>query len=282
MKPDARHEPGPDEPISGPEEPLRAVASALASGVAGQLSQPLRELRENLAVMVETLDRHVADAPGPTPYPWKSLHALRQELAQAYLLSREVARLACDLHEGVSGAGGEPQETDVNRCVESALNLARHRVSSHTEVFVDFGSLSPVRAVPGELVLAIARLVLCCADSAALREGSALSIKTMCSRGRASETVMISIADNGMGLPAETRAAEQVVAPVLRRWSGTFEGISQPGRGSAFECRLPVFSAAVPAVPPVSSGPSGPPGPPVSPAAPQDTTDPVAASSPEE
>jgi signal transduction histidine kinase len=263
MKPDARHESLPGEPLPGHEEPLRAVASAQASGVAGQLSQPLRELRENLAIMVETLDHYVADAPGPTPYPWKSLHALRQELAHAYLLSREVARLACDLHEGVSGAGGEAQATDVNRCVESALNLARHRVSSHTEVFVDLGSLPPVHAVPGELVLAIAKLVLCCADSAAMREGSALSIKTSCSRAGETETVVISVADNGAGLPAAARATEQVIAPVVRRWSGTFDGVSQPGRGSAFECRIP----AMPAMPP---------------ARPEDADDPVAANSPEE
>jgi C4-dicarboxylate-specific signal transduction histidine kinase len=251
MKPDAT-----DEPVPGHQEPLQAVAGALASGVAGQLSQPLRELRENLAVMVETLDRYVADAPGPTPYPWKALHALRQELAHAYLLSREVARLAGDLHEGVSGAGGAAQVTDVNRCVESALNLARHRVSGHTEVFVDLGSLPPVHAVPGELVLAIAKLVLCCADSAAMREGSALSIKTSCSRGGETEIVVISIVDNGSGLPAAARAAEQVVAPVIRRLRGTFEGISKPGQGSAFECHLPAM--------------------------PEDAIDTVAASSPEE
>lgn len=236
MKPDAD-----DEPTPGHEDPLRAVASALASGVTGQLSQPLRALRENLAVMVETLDRYVADAPGPTPYPWKALHALRQELAQAYLLSREIARLAGDLHEGVSAATAAAQTTDVNRCVESALNLARHRVSSHTEVFVDLGSLPPVHVVPGELVLAIAKLVLCCADSAALREGSALSIKTSCSRAGAAETVVISIADNGAGPAAAARAAEQVVAPVIRRLGGTFEGISKPGQGSAFECHLPAM-----------------------------------------
>lgn len=218
-------------------ESLRAVASTLASGVAGQLSQPLRELRENLAMMVETIDHYVAEAPGPTPYPWKALHALRQELAQAYLLSREVARLAGDLHEGVAGAEGTVQPVDVNACVESALNLARHRLSSHTEVFLDLGSLPRAHAVHGELVLAIAKLILCCADSAATREGSAVSIKTHCERG-ATDIVVISVADNGAGLPAAAEAAEQVVAPVVRGWGGSFEGISEPGQGSAFECHL--------------------------------------------
>jgi C4-dicarboxylate-specific signal transduction histidine kinase len=223
-------------------ESLQTVASTLASGVAGQLSQPLRELRENLAMMVETIEHYMAEAPGPTPYPWKSLHALRQELAQAYLLSREVARLVGDLHEGMAGAEGAMQPVEVNICVESALNLARHRLSSHTEVFMDLGSLPPVRAVHGELVLAIAKLILCCADSAATREGSAVSIKTHCERG-AIDSVVISVADNGAGLPVAAAAAEHVVAPVVRGWGGTFEGISKPGRGSAFEFHLPAISA---------------------------------------
>src|SRR5690606_25990502 len=90
----------------------------------------------------------------------------------------EIARLAGDLHEGVGGPEGERALVDVNRRVEAALNLARHRLSSHTEVFVDLGSLPPVHATPGALVLAIAKLILCCADSAAACEGSAVSIKT--------------------------------------------------------------------------------------------------------
>lgn len=233
-----------EDRTSAHAESLRAVASTLASGVAGQLSQPLRELRENLAMMVETIDHYVAEAPGPTPYPWKALHALRQELAQAYLLSREVARLVGDLHEGMAGAEETPQAVDVNACVESALNLARHRLSSHTEVFLDLGSLPRAHAAHGALVLAIAKLILCCADSAATREGSALSIKTHCERG-AKDSVVISVADNGAGLPAAAAAAEQVVAPVVRGWGGTFEGISKPGQGSAFECHLPVIPADV-------------------------------------
>ncbi|WP_428267470.1 hypothetical protein [Haliangium sp.] len=217
-------------------EALRAVANVLASGVTGELARPLRELRENLAVMVETIDGYVAEAPGPTPYPWKSLQSLRQELADAYLLSREIARLVSDLHEGVAGIEVEAHPVDVNKQVEAALHLARHRLSSHTEVFVDLGSLPRVRAIPGELVLAVAQLILCCARSAAGRTSSALSIKTQLDPDG---DIVISVADNGVGAPEGLAEAGEVVAPVMARLGGRFEGVSTPDQGSMFECRLP-------------------------------------------
>ncbi|ACY18102.1 HAMP domain-containing histidine kinase [Haliangium ochraceum] len=228
------------ELVSALDEHLRALASTLASSVAGELARPLHELRENLGAMVETIDEYMRAAPGPAPYPWKSLHALRQELADAYLRSREVARLAFELHDSVSGVGGELGVVDVNRCVESALHLARHRIGARTEVFVDLGSAPPVRAVAGELVLAIAKLIFCCAESAAARDASAISIRTFCEQRRADGAVVITVSDNGAGLRAAVDAAAAFVAPVMRALGGGFSGVSEAGQGSAFECRLPV------------------------------------------
>lgn len=245
------------------EHPLELVANVLASGVAGQLSQPLRELRERLAIMVEALDSYVAEAPGPAPYPWKSLQALRQELAHAYLLSRELARLASDLHESMTGAHDAADAVEVNKQVEAALNLARHRLSSHTEVFVDLGSLPQVHVVAGMLVLAVAKLILCCAESAAAREGSAVSIKTHLEQEGEDQMVVISVADNGTGNPEAVGAAEKTVGAVLAHVGGSFEGVSEPGKGSVFECRIPISPPPAPddhspgGVPRPEPGPTG-------------------------
>ena len=222
------------------DHPLQLVANVLAGGVAGELSRPLRELRQSLAVVVERLDRYVAEAPGPAPYPWKSLQSLRQELADVYLLSRELARLASDLHESMTGAAGEMQPVDVNKQVEAALNLARHRLGEHTEVFVDLGSLPPVRAVASELVLAIATLILCCAESSSAREGSAVSVKTYRELAEEGGSVVISVADNGSGITGMAASAQHTVGPTMARLGGSFEGVSEPEKGSVFELRIPV------------------------------------------
>lgn len=218
------------------------VTGVLATGVAHHMAQPLRELREGLAVMIETIDRHAANARGPTPMPWKTVQAVRQELADAYLAARTVARLASDLAEGVGELGGPPTWVELNRQVEAALNLARHRVGARTEVFVDLGSVPEVFAVGGELMLGIARLLLVCAVSTASAEGSALSVRTRHERYGAGtpDQVVVYVADNGAGAPVEAVAAHALLVPLARRLGGSFVGASEPGQGSVFELRMPV------------------------------------------
>jgi C4-dicarboxylate-specific signal transduction histidine kinase len=222
-----------DDEVFDHDDPLQAVAGVLASSLVSQLSRPLCQLREGLAVMMDEVERHLAEAEGPAPYPWKSLMVLRQELADAYLLSRETARIASELGEAVTGGAVEP--VDMNHLVEAALELVRHRFGSDTEVFVDLGSLPPVRAAAGQMLLVIAKLLLCCADSAALMEGSAVSIQTR----HEGEVVVIHVADNGKGLAEAARSAHRVVEPIMRELGGSFEGVSEPDQGTFFECRLP-------------------------------------------
>ena len=113
------------------------AAGVLASGVAAELVRPLRELREGLAELVERLDHFANHAKGPHPYPYDDTKLLREELAGAYLSCRKVTRLADDLHSAVDHRAIAAEASDVNRLVEAAMNLARHRISASTEVFVD-------------------------------------------------------------------------------------------------------------------------------------------------
>ncbi|MEM9488041.1 MAG: hypothetical protein AAGC55_02790 [Myxococcota bacterium] len=266
-----------EKPPKAHEHPLHPVAGILASGVAGQLAAPLRELRESLALMVETLDRYIGHAEGPKPYPWKSLAALRQELGEAYLASRTVARLAGDLHQAVSVAPPDGREAaehsgaaaaavEVNTQVEMAIELLREQLDPSIELFIDLGALPPVLARPSELTLTVAKMLLCCADSASAIEGSAISIKTWFddsgssaspgddSRGShpgsQQSSAVIYVADNGAGAPAAAESARRAIAPIMARLGGSFDAISAPGQGSVYECRLPAQRAVTTAVSP--------------------------------
>jgi C4-dicarboxylate-specific signal transduction histidine kinase len=219
----------------------RAAAGALARGISRELVRPLRELREDLAVVVELLDRHMAGARGPKGLPWKEVEALRQQLADSYLRSRRIARLVSELADAIAPVSKARVPIDVNKIVESALNLSRHRIVSDTEVFIDLGSVPLVRGSYGDLLLAVARMIGVAADSASRAESSALSVKTR--RERDEETgrdeVVIFVADNGSGRPAAARSVTAVGEHVAAAMGGVFAGTSERGIGSVFELRLP-------------------------------------------
>jgi len=219
----------------------RAAAGALARGIARELVRPLRELREDLAVVVELLDRHMSGARGPKGLPWKEVEALRQQIADGYLRSRRIARLVSELADAIAPATKVRGPVDVNKLVESALNLSRHRIVSDTEVFIDLGSVPLVRATYGDLLLTVARMIGVAADSASRAEGSALSVKTRRERDEESgrDEVVIFVADNGSGRPAAARSLFAVGEHIAEAMGGMFTGTSERGIGSVFELRLP-------------------------------------------
>jgi signal transduction histidine kinase len=216
-----------------------AAAGSLAGGVASELRVPLRELREGLAVIVEILDLHLNTNEGPAPYPWSETKALRERVAQAYLTGRKVARLNSDLGDAINSYGHGPELVEVNKLVEVAMNLTRHRISAGTEVFIDFGKVPAARVVPGEVVLLLARLLTIAADSAHGVQSAAISVKTRCEQGDTGPEIAIYVADSGSGLPDEVQEASVLGKHVATKLGGIFEGDSQPGSGSIFEFRIP-------------------------------------------
>lgn len=228
------------ESPSDPKTLALAAAGSLAGGVAAELRVPLRELREGLAVIVEILDQHLNGNEGPAPYPWSETKALRERVAQAYLTGRKVARLNSDLGDAINSYGQTAELVDVNKLVEVATNLTRHRISAGTELFIDFGKVPAVEVVPGEVVLLLARLLTIAADSAHNVQGAAISVKTRCNKSPSGEEIAIYVADSGSGLPEEVRAASTLGKDVASKLGGQFEGTSQPGSGSVFELRIPV------------------------------------------
>ena len=57
------------------------LAGVVAADLAIDLAAPLRAASDRLALSVDLIDRHVALSTGPSPYPWKALGTLRQDLA---------------------------------------------------------------------------------------------------------------------------------------------------------------------------------------------------------
>ncbi len=217
-----------------------AAAGTLAGGVAAELRVPLREMREGLAVIVEILDQHLNGPEGPMPYPWPETKALRERVAAVYLAGRRVARLNSDLGDAINSYGQRLEMVDVNKLVEVATNLVRHRISVNTELFIDFGKVPPTELVPGEVVLLLARLLTIAADSAHDVQGAAISVKTRCEHNAELGEIAIYVADSGKGLPEEVESAMILGRDVAKNLKGAFVGTSEEGQGSVFELRIPV------------------------------------------
>jgi signal transduction histidine kinase len=256
--------------MSSGSDPSRAsLAGTLAGELAGELAAPMQGLRDRLALLVDHIDRYISHSTGPTPYPWQALQGLRHELGGAYLEATLLVRqlgdvravLAAPQAEGRAGAGheagAEVGHVDCAHEVEVALNLLSMKHTT-VELIADVGLTPPVRAEPGALALVITRLLWLCAQSVDGVPGSAISVRTWpevheptagpeAQDGHDAPTsvelVVVSIADNGHGLPgtdAELGALFGLIEQVVAGWHGSLGVEVTRGRGCSFELRLPV------------------------------------------
>ena len=92
-----------------------AAAGSMSGGVAKELIEPLKEIREGLGTVIEKLDAHLLASQGPNPYPWDETKALRERVAQLYLDSRRVSRLTSDLANAINTFGKKEEWVNLNQ-----------------------------------------------------------------------------------------------------------------------------------------------------------------------
>lgn len=215
------------------------TAGGVAIEIARQLAEPVRALRDRLGLVVDHLERHVATATGPTPYPWRSLQALRQDLAGSYLEATTLARRLDELDRALEDE--TPGWFELGAAVDLGLRLAAHHFAPSAspggdglEILIDLGQTPPVRGTPGMLALVVAQLVGTCAQSARARPGSALSVRTFFDPGA---TAVVLVTDNGAGADSATPVSE-LARDILEPWGASIDMTSQTGQGCAFELHL--------------------------------------------
>jgi signal transduction histidine kinase len=221
----------PGDAAQPPAVHAHGIAGDVAVDVARQLAEPVRSLRDRLGLVVDHLERHVATSTGPTPYPWRSLQALRQDLAAAYLEATALARRLDELDRALDD--DPPGWFDLAAAVELGLHIAGHHLTTGIELLIDLGNTPPARGTPGTVALLVAQLVMLSARSARDLPGSTLSVRVV----RDAEWALVTIADNGAG---STRAVHlgELARGVIAPWGGTIDAASLPGAGCAFELRL--------------------------------------------
>jgi hypothetical protein len=200
----------------------QAAAGTLASGVASELINPLRHVRDGLAVVIEALDHHFAEARGPSPLPFVDAKAMREKLAEMYIVSREVTRQTADLARAIAPQRASAEALDLNQAVEQALALARHELGA-VELYVDAGELPQVRAAPGELVLLAARMIAVGA-LAARATGDELAVATSRRSAEASDEVVLTVRHAGSMTADLAALAARALGPLGGRYSAIADG----------------------------------------------------------
>jgi signal transduction histidine kinase len=231
----SRHD-APTSPVGAPivvveATGARTLAGDIAVDVARQLADPVRALRDRLGLVVDHIERHVAVSTGPTPYPWRSLQTLRQDLAAAYLEATSLARQIEELDRALDDTPAD--WFDVAGAVELGVHLAGHHLTSGLELLIDLGHTPPARGTPGTLALIVAQLVGVSARSARDLPGSTLSVRVMAD----GPWVLIAIADNGAGSP-RAGALGELARELITGWGAIVDATSVPGAGCVFELRL--------------------------------------------
>ncbi|HUS29638.1 MAG TPA: hypothetical protein VMZ53_14090 [Kofleriaceae bacterium] len=213
------------------------LAGDVAIEISRQVVDPLRGLRDRLGLIVDLIERHVATSTGPTPYPWRSLTTLRQDLAAAYLEATQLSRRLEELDRALS----EEQPVagfDLSAAVDLGLRLAGHHMGTGIELLFDLGNVPPAKGVPGMLSLIVAQLVAVSARSAHVVAGSSLSVRVW----QEEEWAVVTIADNGGGA-ADAEQLGELARSVVTEWGGTVDAAAAEGKGCAFELRLATIAS---------------------------------------
>jgi signal transduction histidine kinase len=208
------------------------IAGEVAADVTHQMTEPLRGLRDRLGLVIDHIERHVATSTGPTPYPYRSVMTLRQDLAAAYLEATELARRIEELDHALADRD-EPRWFDLAAAVDLGLRLAAHHLGAGIELLFDLRSSPPARGTPGALSLVVAQLVAVCARSSRTVAGSSLTVRVWTE----DQWGVVTIADNGGG---DSRAFEvgDIARDIIAPWGAVVDAASDEGRGCAFELRL--------------------------------------------
>jgi signal transduction histidine kinase len=216
----------------------------MAGGVAHEFS--------NLLLVIAGQAERVTAALGPQ-------HPSRGDLAEIRRASEAAIQITTQLLAVSQRQVLTPRAIDLNDLVESAAPAMRRAVSKDHRVELQFvlePGLPLVEVDEAQLASAITHLVTNARD--ALSDGGVVTVRTQIA-GEAGQTVQLTVADTGCGIPAELH--EQIFDPffttkgpgrgaglglaavrgILTQTGGSVAVTSHPGRGSIFTLSIPAF-----------------------------------------
>lgn len=202
-------------------EKMSAVGQ-LAAGIAHEINNPVGFVKSNLGTLqsyVSGFLRLVGEyqaAMGAIPPDDPSMQRIRDvEMETDYAFIRDdapallqesldgierVKRIVADLRDFSRVGEAEWQMADVQRCIDSTLNIVANELKYKADVVKDYGQLPQIRCMPFQLNQVFMNLLINAVQ--AIPERGTISIRT----GQAGDSVWVEIEDTGTGIAPDIQA----------------------------------------------------------------------------
>lgn len=239
-----------------------ASLGELVAGIAHELNNPLAFVVSHL----DTVQRDLAQVRAQIPdeliaaslHNWKRAGSRLEEMGSGLTRIRD---LVAKLRTFSRLDEGEQKVVSVRECMESMLTILQHRLKDRIAVDASFGEPDALECFPALLTQAMMNLVANAID--AIEGPGTIWIST----GADADRFVISIADNGSGIPAgiQGRVLEpffttkpvgqgtglglSITHSIVQRHAGTLELSPRPGGGTIATIRVPLLAPSRPGNP---------------------------------
>ena len=202
----------------------------------GDIKKLLQEIRE----IKETIDMD---------FLMEDLHNIIEESQEGM---NRITKIVKDLKEFSHGGSDTPEYADINKCIQSTLNIVWNELKYKAQVKTVFGYIPRVLSYPQQLNQVFMNILVNSAQ--AIKEKGEIRIKTYTENGR----VFIEFSDTGEGIPPEnlphifepffttkpvgkgTGLGLSIAYAIIQKHGGTISVKSEIGKGTCFTISLPV------------------------------------------
>jgi signal transduction histidine kinase/CheY-like chemotaxis protein len=255
------------------ESEKMASLGVLTAGVAHEINNPVNfitagitSLRQNYKDMETLLLMYLKYDPAiSAPGVWEEIQKMRQELSPDELLP-EIEKLLTSINNGATRTAqivkglqnftrldeNDMKKANIEESIDNTLVILNNRMKNRIAIIKEYGNIPEIVCYPGQLNQVFMNLLHNASD--AIEGEGEIHIKTAQENGH----VMISVRDNGNGMPEEIRhkifepffttkpvgkgtgLGLSIAYGIIEKHKGSIEVKSEMGKGTEFTLKLPM------------------------------------------